>query len=296
MTKLSRRQLLISAATVGTLGSKALANPAGQTVQLSNGDRIPALGQGTYRLAEGRRSPNQEENALRKGISLGMTLIDTAEMYGNGSAEEMTGRVIAGQRGKVYLVSKVLPNHHTADQIRRSCDASLRRLGTDYLDLYLLHWRTVQTDLTVVANTFESLREAGRIRRWGVSSFSVSDMEELFRLPGGRNCATNQVRYSLQDRNIESDLIPWSRKNQMPIMAFSPLGKGGLLGNPVLKRVAERHGCSPAAIAIAWTLKDGGVISIPGSGSIEHVTENARALDIRLAQADLDELDRAFPA
>lgn len=296
MAGLTRRELLITGAIVGLFGVDALARSVVRDVQLPDGAHVPALGQGTFRLAEGRRPASEEEDALRKGISLGLTLIDTAEMYGNGSAEEMVGRVIAGQRDKVYLVSKVLPNHHTAEQIRRSCDASLKRLNTDYLDLYLLHWRTYQTNLRVVVDTFEELRMAGRIRHWGVSSFSVEDMEDLYRIPGGRNCATNQVRYNLQDRSIESDLIPWSRQNHMPIMAFSPLGQGGLLGNAALKRVAERHRCSPAAIAIAWTLRNGGVISIPGSGSAEHVAENARALDIYLTLEDLNELGKEFPA
>ncbi|NWB95701.1 aldo/keto reductase [Pseudomonas gingeri] len=296
MIGLTRRKVLLTGAAIGLLGRSVLASEIKHEVKLPDGLGVPSLGQGTFQLAEGRRPPSQEEDALRTGIALGLTLIDTAEMYGDGSAEEMVGRVITGQRNKVFLVSKVLPNHHTAEQIRTSCAESLKRLQTGYIDLYLLHWRTFQTDLKTVVETFEDLRAAGKIRRWGVSSFSVKDMEELYSIPGGRNCATNQVRYNLQDRAVESDLIPWSQKHQMPIMAFSPLGKGGLLGNPVLKQIAERHQCSTAAIALAWTLRDGGVISIPGTGSAEHVRENARALDMRLSQSDLDDLDRAFPA
>jgi diketogulonate reductase-like aldo/keto reductase len=226
-----------------------------------------------------------------------MTLIDTAEVYGQGRAEEMVGRVIAGQRDKVFLVSKVAPSHATANGIRAACAASLARLGTDHLDLYLLHWRGGVSDLSVVVDSFEALRAEGRIRRWGVSNFRVADMEDLFRVRGGDACAANQVRYSLTDRSIEPDLLPWCERHGVAIMAYSPLGSGNaLLRSPALAGVAERHESNPAAVALAWTIRSGHVISIPESGSAAHVRQNAAALSLRLTAQDLGDLDRAFPA
>ncbi|HWT81541.1 MAG TPA: aldo/keto reductase, partial [Candidatus Methylomirabilis sp.] len=212
-----------------------------------------------------------------------------------GRAEQMIGRVIAGQRETVFLVSKVAPSHATVTGMRQACAASLARLGTDYLDLYLLHWRS-GADLGVVVQTFDSLRAEGRIRRWGVSNFAVADMEDLYRVPGGEACATNQVRYNLMDRRIEQALLPWCDRHRVPIMAYSPLGTGGdLLRNPALGRVAGRYRSSPAAIALAWTIRSGRVIAIPESGSPAHVRENAAALSLRLTDLDLDDLNRAVP-
>lgn len=296
MAGLTRRQFLLTGAAVGLLGIEAVAQPVTPRVQLPDGSRVPALGMGSWRLARGRHAASQEEEALRTGISLGMTLIDTAEMYGDGRAEQMIGRVIAGQRDKVFLVSKVLPKHATASGIRQACKASLARLRTEYLDLYLLHWRLAGVDLGVVVRTFESLRAEGHIRRWGVSNFRVADMEDLYRVRGGDACTTNQVRYNLRDRRIERDLLPWCDRHSVPIMAYSPLGGGELLGNAALIRVAERHQCSPAAIALAWTIRSGHVISIPESGSPAHVRQNAVAQSLRLTALDLDELNQAFPA
>jgi diketogulonate reductase-like aldo/keto reductase len=224
-----------------------------------------------------------------------MTLLDTAESYGNGNSEKMIGRVIAGQRDKVFVVSKVWPSHATADGIRSACKASLARLATNYLDLYLLHWRTGVKDLGIVVQTFESLRAEGLIRRWGVSNFDVGDMEDLFRTRGGEACATNQVGYSLADRRFERGLFGWCESHAIPIMAYSPLGRGGeLLRNAGLARVAERHQSRPAAVALAWTIRSGRVIAIPESGSPAHVRENASAVSLRLTEADLDALNRAF--
>jgi diketogulonate reductase-like aldo/keto reductase len=224
-----------------------------------------------------------------------LALIDTAEIYGDGRAEQMIGHVIAGQRGNVFLVSKVAPDHATASGIRQACAASLARLGTDYLDLYLLHWRGGVSDLGVVVDTFESLRAEGRIRRWGVSNFLVGDMEDLYRVRGGDGCATNQVRYNLKDRSIERNLLPWCEQHGLSIMAYSPLDMGGdLLRNTALVRIAERHQSSPAAIALAWTIRSGHVISIPESGSPAHVRQNASALSLRLTDLDLGELNRGF--
>jgi len=296
MVCLTRRQFGFAAAAVGLLGIDAVAQPVTPSVQLPDGSRAPALGQGSATLAQGRHPASEEEEALRIGISLGLTLLDTAEIYGNGRAERMIGRVIAGQRDQVFLVSKVWPSHATAPGIRQACTASLARLGTDYLDLYLLHWREGVSDLGVVVHTFEGLRAEGRIRRWGVSNFAVADMEDLYRVPGGDACATNQVRYNLTDRRIERDLLPWCNQHHVPIMAYSPLGRGGdLLRNPALVRVAGRHQSGPAAIALAWTIRSGRVIAIPESGSPAHVRQNAAALSLRLTNLDLDELNQAVP-
>ncbi len=273
--------------------------PSVRTVKFPQGGTAPALGMGSWRLAQGRHPISQEEAALGTGLSLGMTLIDTAEMYGSGAAERMISRVIAGKRDSVFLVSKVLPsNAGSASGIRRACANSLERLGTDHLDLYLLHWRGDIGDLGAVVDTFEALKAEGRIRHWGVSNFGVADMKELMSVAGGSACATNQVPYSLVNRRIESDLLPWCEQNGMPIMAYSPLGSGssGLLRNTVLAKVAARRGVAPAAMAIAWTLRSGRVISIPESGSVEHMRENAAALELVLEKQDIAELDAEFPA
>jgi diketogulonate reductase-like aldo/keto reductase len=294
MVSLTRRQFGFAAAAVGLLGIDAVAQPVTPSVQLPDGSRVPALGQGSATLAQGRHPTSEEEDALRLGISRGLTLLDTAELYGNGRAERMIGRVIAGQRDTVFLVSKVWPSHATASGIRRACAASLARLGTDYLDLYLLHWPNGVSDLGVVVRTFDQLRAEGSIRRWGVSNFDVADMEALYRVPGGEACATNQVRYNLMDRHIERALLPWCEQHRVPIMAYSPLGRGGdLLRNAALVRVAERHHSSPAAVALAWTIRGGRVIAIPESGSPAHVRQNAAALSLRLTELDVDELNRA---
>jgi diketogulonate reductase-like aldo/keto reductase len=264
-------------------------------VKFRDGTLTPALGQGSWHLGQGRHPAAAEEEALRTGLSLGMTLIDTAEGYGNGRSEELIGRVIAGQRDRVFLVSKV--DHMTRDGIPRACEASLARLGTDYLDLYLLHWRDRGTDLSVVVPALESLRSAGKIRAWGVSNFSISDMEELFHIPNGDRCATNQVPYNVGSRGIEHDLLPWCEQHGMPVMAYSPLGGPGasLLGDPALARIGAAHGCSAAAVALAWTIRSGSVIAIPESGSVAHVKENAVALSLALTPQDLQSLDATHP-
>jgi len=273
-----------------------MAQQSTRRVRLPEGSEVTALGQGSASLGVGRRPVAEEGEALRTGISLGMTLLDTAEIYGDGAAERLIGSVIAGQRGNVFVVSKVRPSHATPSGIRQACTASLARLGTDYLDLYLLHWREGVSDLRPVVDTFESLRQERRIRRWGVSNFRVADMEDLFRVPSGDACATNQVRYNLADRGVERDVLPWCERHSLPIMAYSPLGRtGDLLRNPALIRVAEKRQVSPAAIALAWTIRSGRVIAIPESGSSEHVRENAAALSLGLMEEDLAELDRAFP-
>jgi diketogulonate reductase-like aldo/keto reductase len=267
---------------------------AGRTVKFRDGTVIPALGQGSAGLGKGRRPRADEEEALRTSLSLGMTLIDTAEIYGS---EEFIGRVIAGQRNRVFLVSKVWPSRVAENGIARACELSLARLGTDHLDLYLLHWRNGIRDLSGVVTAFENLRSAGKIRAWGVSNFKVRDLEDLFRIRQGDRCATNQVPYNIGDRSIEHDLLPWCEQHGMPVMAYSPLGGpgAGLLRDPVLARIGAAHGCSPAAVALAWTIRGGHVIAIPESGSVAHVKENAVALTLTLTPQELQALDTAHP-
>ena len=268
-----------------------------RTVKFRDGRIVPAVGQGSWHLAQGRHPATEEEEALRTGLALGMTLLDTAEVYSNGHSEELIGRVIAGRRDDVFLVSKVLPTHVTGDGMMRACEASLARLGTDHLDLYLLHWRNGITDLSGVVTGFENLHAAGRIRAWGVSNFTAPDMEDLFQVPQGDRCATNQVHYNLADRSIERDLLPWCEQHGMPVMAYSPLGGpgAGLLHDPTLGSIAAAHGCSAAAVALAWTIRSGRVIAIPESGSVEHVKENAIALSLTLTPVEIQTLAAAYP-
>jgi diketogulonate reductase-like aldo/keto reductase len=273
------------------------ANEPGRTVKFKDGTVVPALGQGSARLGQGRHPETVEEEALREGVSLGMTLIDTAEIYGNGDAEKLIGHVIAGRREHVFLVSKVWPTHVARDGIERACEGSLARLGTDYLDLYLLHWPNGITDPSGVVAAFENLRSKGKIRAWGVSNFSVSDMERLLHVPHGEGCATNQVPYSLGDRAVEHDLLPWCAQHAIPVMAYSPLGGASstLLRDPTLARIGATHGCSAAAVALAWTIGNGKVIAIPESGNVAHVRENAVALSLALTSEELQALDAAHP-
>src|SRR5438876_1938220 len=288
---------LSSAGTMIVALSSRSARAATPTVKFHDGTILPALGQGSANLGQGRHPEAAEEEALRTGLSLGMTLIDTAEMYGGGRSEKLIGHVIAGQRDRVFLVSKVWPNHVARDGIARACEASLGRLGTDYLDLYLLHWPSREADLSSIVAAFESLRAAGKTRAWGVSNFKVADMEDLFRVSHGDRCAANQVLYNLANRDIERDLLPWCEQHGMPIMAYSPLGGAGasLLRDPTLARIGAAHGCSAAAVALAWTIRSGHVIAIPESGSVAHVKENAVALSLTLTPQELQTLDAAHP-
>ena len=298
--------------TLGVLGgaattpSRALALDApasadsankGRTVKFRDGVVAAALGQGSAQLAQARHPQAQEEEALRTGLSLGMTLIDTAETYGDGKSEKLIAGVIAGQRDRVFLVSKVQPGHATDGGMAHSCEASLTRLGTDHLDLYLLHWPVPAGKLPEVVTAFENLRSAGKIRAWGVSNFTVDDMESLYSTPRGEHCATNQVPYNLGDRGAERDVLPWCQKHGMPIMAYSPLGGPGakILRNSTLARIGAAHNCSAAAVALAWALRSGSVIAIPESGSAAHVKENAVALSLTLTPEDLQSLDTTFP-
>jgi diketogulonate reductase-like aldo/keto reductase len=262
---------------------------------LPDGTEVPALGQGTWRMGEGRRPAAEEAASLRLGIELGLTLIDTAEMYADGGAEEVVAQAIAGLRDQVFLVTKLYPQNASRTGVPAACARSLRRLGTDVIDLYLLHWRG-GTPLAETVAAFEALHHDGKIRHWGVSNFDLPDMEELLAVPGGAACATNQVLYSPEHRAIEFDLLPWCRARSMPVMAYSPVGQGGrLLRHPTLAAVAARHGVTPAQVAIAWSLRRPGVITIPKAGSPAHVRENAAAASLALTDADLAEIDRAWP-
>jgi diketogulonate reductase-like aldo/keto reductase len=287
-----------------------------KTVQLSDGERVPRLGQGTWTMGEKSKSHADEVAALRLGIDLGMTLIDTAEMYGEGGAEKVVADAIEGQRDRVFVVTKVYPHNASRTELPKACERSLKRLRIEVIDLYLLHWRG-SVPLAETVETFEQLRSAGKIRRWGVSNFDLKDMEELSAIwtDSSRgelaspcaNCAANQVLYNLENREIEFDLLPWSQKNKIPIMAYSPVGHGrGLLENATLKKIAKRHdatchaeasreGWTPAQIALAWVLRQPGVIAIPKASSKTHVRENAGSLEIKLTKEDLAEIDREFP-
>jgi diketogulonate reductase-like aldo/keto reductase len=259
---------------------------------LPDGTPVPALGQGTWHMGENGRARQAEADALRLGLDLGMTLIDTAEMYAEGGAEEVVGDAIEGRRDGVFIVSKVYPHNASRRGAVAACERSLKRLRVETIDLYLLHWRgSVPLEETVEA--FEALKRAGKIRRWGVSNCDVDDLEELG--PALRDCATDQVLYSLEHRGVEFDLLPFCEGHGMPVMAYSPVGQGGrLLCHPALLAVAERHGASPAQIAIAWTLRGGKVISIPKAADPAHVRANAAARDIVLTAEDLATLDGGF--
>ena len=280
----------LSLPVLGTM-TEARASNSPRTVKFQDGTIVPALGQGSWHLGEGRHPDAIEEEALRTGLSLGMTLIDTAEGYSNGRSEELIGRVIAGQRDRVFLVSKV----DRATDIAGACEASLARLGTNYLDLYLLHWPMRGADLSAVVAAFESLRMSGKIRAWGVSNFQVGDMEDLIRVPDGHRCATNQVLYNLSSRHIELDLLPWCEQRGMPVMAYSPLGSSSLVHDATLTKIGAAHDCAATAVALAWVIRSGNVIAIPESGSPAHVKENAVALSLTLTPQELQALDAAYP-
>jgi diketogulonate reductase-like aldo/keto reductase len=289
---------VIAAQSVAQLpGAGAASKPAARTVKLPDGTTVTPLGQGCWHLGQGRHPVAVEEEALRTGISLGMTLIDTSGNYGNGRSEQFISHVIAGQRDRIFLVSKVEGNEVSGDGIARACAASLARLGSDYLDLYLLHWPVPSAQFPGVVAAFEQLRAARKIRAWGVSNFNVGQMEDLFRVPDGHRCATNQVPYSLNNRRIERDVLPWCRQHNVPVMAYSPLGGDHnlLVGDRTLAQVGTVHGCSAAAVALAWVIGGGSVIAIPESGSPAHVKENAAALSITLTPRDLQTLEAAFP-
>ena len=262
---------------------------------------LPAIGQGTWYMGENDRQRQKEVDALRAGIDLGLGLIDTAEMYADGGAEEVVGEALrGGLRDKVYLVSKVYPWNAGGKKAIAACEASLRRLNTDYLDLYLLHWRG-NFSLAETVEVMETLIAQGKIRRWGVSNLDYGDMQELWRVQGGSACVTDQVLYHLGSRGIEYDLLPWCQEKQMPVMAYCPLAQAGrlrdgLIHNGVVEDIAAAHNASAAQILLAWVISHKGVMAIPKAASVAHVEENAAALKITLTADDLARLDKTFPA
>lgn len=262
-----------------------------RTTALPCGEPVPVFGLGTWMMGERKESFADEVAALRLGLDLGATLIDTAEMYAD--AELVVGETVKGRRDGLFIVSKVLPSNASHAGTVAACERSMKRLGTDRIDLFLLHWRG-GVPLAETVEAFEALKAAGKIRHWGVSNFDTDDMEKLSALPAGGNCQSNQVLYNLTRRGIEFDLLPWSRERSMPVMAYSPIEQGALAGNRALQAVADRHGASLAQIALAWVMRGDGVIAIPKAVRPEHVRQNIAAADISLTQDDLAALDRAF--
>jgi diketogulonate reductase-like aldo/keto reductase len=264
-----------------------------RTVTLPGGETVPALGQGTWYMGEQRGEAVREAAALRLGVDLGMTLIDTAEMYASGGAEQVVATAAAGIRDQLFIVSKVLPQNASRTGVPAACERSLKRLKTDRIDLYLLHWRGGHPLAETVA-AFEALKAAGKIRYWGVSNLDTADMKELLGVPGGAACAANQVLYHPDSRGIEFDLLPWCADHKIPVMAYSPLGHNvrRLLGSAALQAVARRHNATPAQVAIAWGLRSGNVISIPKASDTAHVRENAAGAAIELSAEDLAAIDK----
>jgi aldehyde reductase len=263
-------------------------------ITLPSGVGVPVLGQGTWNVGDDPKRRMQEISALRRGIELGLTLVDTAEMYGDGRSESLVGEAIAGVRDEVFLVSKVYPHNASRRAMPKSCDASLKRLGVDTIDLYLLHWPG-GVPLAETVEAFESLQRAGKIRHWGVSNFDTEGMRELWNTPGGEAAQTNQVLYNLGERGIEWDLLPGVRERGVPVMAYSPFDQGRLLKRGPLATFAKQRAMTPGQVAVAWLLAQDGVIAIPKSGDSQRVEENAAALARPLTAADLQELDRLFP-
>jgi diketogulonate reductase-like aldo/keto reductase len=264
------------------------------TLRLPAGEDVPVLGLGTWGMGENARRTEQEIAALQLGIDLGMTLVDTAEMYGDGSTEDLVGRALVGRRDKVFLVSKVLPSNASRTGTIAACERSLRRLKTDHIDLYLLHWRG-STPFGRTIEAFEELVAAGKIRHWGVSNLDPDDMKEFLAAKGGAGVQTNQVLYNPSRRGIEFDLLPMLRARKIPIMAYSPIEQGRILTDRTLVDIAHRHGATPAQVVLAWALRDGGVIAIPKAADVAHVRDNRAALDVKLTAQDLADIDRVFP-
>ena len=270
------------------------------TVMFEHGLALPAIGQGTWYMGENAGQRQKEIAALRAGIDAGLTLIDTAEMYADGGAEEVVGEALQGRREQVFLVSKVYPWNAGGQKAVSACDASLRRLKTDYLDLYLLHWRG-NYSLAETVEAMETLLRQGKIRRWGVSNLDYDDMQELYGVTGGKACATNQVLYHLGSRGIEFDLLPWCQQQQIPLMAYCPLAQAGrlrddLFNSRAVQDVAHAHQATPAQVLLAWAIRQPGVMAIPKASSVDHVKENAAALALQLSDEAIALLDQAFPA
>ncbi len=264
-----------------------------KTVAFPDGEQVPALGQGTWMMGESHERRDGEIAALRAGVDLGMRLIDTAEMYGDGAAERLIGEALGDRRDELFLVSKAYPHNASRQRLAAACEASLQRLGTDRIDLYLLHWRG-SVPLGETAEAMEALKVAGKIRHWGVSNLGMDDMEALV-AEGGGACVTDQILYNLTRRGPEHDLLPWLSAHGIPAMAYSPVEQGRLIGNRNLTDIAGRIDATPAQVALAWTMRQDEVISIPKAGSIRHVEENRAAADLVLSETDLAALDEAFP-
>lgn len=264
-----------------------------KTVTLPSGEKLPALGQGTWMMGERRERRSSEIAALRAGVECGMTLIDTAEMYGDGAAESLIGEALGGVRDRLFLVSKAYPQNASRTRLVGACEASLKRLGTDRLDLYLLHWRG-SVPLAETVEAMEALKAQGKVRHWGVSNLDTGDMEELV-AAGGVACATDQILYNLTRRGAEHDLLPWLSDHGIPAMAYSPVEQGRLLADRTLATIASNIGATSAQVALAWAMRHDGVIAIPKAGSIDHVRENRAAADLILSDDDLATLDAAFP-
>ena len=263
-----------------------------RTITFADGVKVCTLGQGTWKMGQSASRRNEELKALHRGLDLGLSVIDTAEMYGN---EEFVGEAIRGQRDKAFIVSKVLPSNASYKGTKLACERSLRKLGIECIDLYLLHW-IGHHPFAETVRAMEELRQAGKIARWGMSNLDVTDMERILSLPGGTHCAANQVLYNLKERGVEFDLLPWSMRHAMPVMAYTPIDEGSLRNHPLLKRIAQKHNATPTQIALAWVMRNPGVMAIPKASGIGHVEENFRSLSISLSEDDLDELDSAFPA
>ena len=263
------------------------------TVSLPDGEHIPKLGQGTWEMGEQPARRATEIAAIRAGVELGMTLVDTAEMYGDGATESLLGEALGGLRERVFLVSKVYPHNASRRGVQTACEKSLKRLKTDHLDLYLLHWRgSVPLEETVTG--FEALRQAGKIRHWGVSNFDTDDMDELMTVPGGDACATNQILYNVARRGPEYDLLSWLAAHDMPAMAYSPVDHARLPKRSALDDIADARGVSVFQVALAWVLQQPGVFAIPKAGSVEHVRDNQRALELRLDAGERAAIDAYF--
>ena len=260
---------------------------------LPDGTLIPVIGQGTWEIGDDPKKADAEQAALSRGLDLGLSLIDTAELYGDGRSERLVGEVIQGRRDEVFLVSKIKPENAGEMSMMLACERSLERLGVDRLDLYLLHWESRHPMDEIIAS-FEELVDEGLILRWGVSNLDIKAMNVLDRIEGAEHCQTNQVLHHLGSRGVEFDLLPFCQERNMPLMAYSPLGRGGLLEHPALIAVADRHDATPAQIALAALIRQDGVVAIPKASSVEHVQDNAAALDIQLDDEDIETLNRAF--
>lgn len=262
-----------------------------KTVTFRNGQQVSALGQGTWHMGKNSLKKIEEITALQTGIDLGLKVLDTAEMYNN---EELVGEAIKGLRDKVFLISKVLPSNASLQGTIQACERSLKKLKIDYLDLYLLHWQG-SYPFNETVSAMIKLQQEGKIKQWGVSNMDVSEMEEFFALPQGNTCAADQVAYNLQTRGIEFDLLPWAKNKNMPVIAYSPIGEGNLVENKLIKEIAQKHQATSVQIALAWTIRNEGLIAIPKAGSVAHVKENYESLSIKLTLQDLELLDKLFP-